>query len=203
MRGCLVPLVHTRLLNAPSSSTASEQHFSAPRIAGLLARVDLLPEVTEHVRLARDLRDSGFASADLAAMLRSGELQHLRRGAYATRPMSSAADAHRLLVAGTLPLLCSTSVVSHQSACLLHELPWWSDSCSRVHVTRSKPSGGRRDPLVHVHPALLEPYDQVTIDGTPVTSLARTVADCLRTLPYPRAVAVADAALRIDRKSVV
>ena len=158
--------------------------------------MDLLPEMTEHVRLARDLRESGFASADLAAMLQSGELQHLRRGAYATRPTSSPEDAHRLLVAATLPMLSSTCIVSHQSGALLHELPWWSDSCSRVHVTRSKPSGGRRDPLVHVHPALLEPCDQVVIDGMPVTSLARTVADCLRTLPYPRAVAVADAALR-------
>lgn len=65
-----------------------------------------------------------------------------------------------------------------------------------MHVTRSRTGGGRRHPLVHVHPALLEPGDRVEIDGVSVTSLARTTADCLRTLPYRRAVALGDAALR-------
>ncbi len=34
------------------------------------------------------------------------------------------------------------------------------------------------------------------VDGVPCTSVARTVADCLRHLPPPEAVALADAALR-------
>jgi hypothetical protein len=55
---------------------------------------------------------------------------------------------------------------------------------------------------VHVHPARLEPPDLYRLGCVAVTSLARTVADCARTLSYPRAVAVADVALRMGlRKS--
>ena len=159
--------------------------------------MDLLPETVEPVRLARDLRQSGFVAGDLATLRRRGRLEHLRRGAYATRAPVSADDAHRLLVAATVRLLGPDAVVSHTSAALLHGLPWWAETPGCVHVTRSQPSGGRRDPLVHVHPALLQPFDQTAIGSIAVTSLARTTADCLRALPYRRAVAVGDAALRL------
>ncbi|MBB3328615.1 hypothetical protein [Microlunatus antarcticus] len=153
---------------------------------------------TEPVLLARDLRRAGFGSGDLATMRRTGELAHLRRGAYASRMAAAMdeAEAHRLLVGATMPLLSDDACVSHLSAALLHDLPWWGDLLERVHVTRSRLGGGRRDPLVHVHPALLEPTDRARLGGTAATSLARTTADCLRTLPFRRAVALGDAALR-------
>lgn len=159
--------------------------------------MELLPEAVEPVYLSRDLRAVGLAPGDLRAMRRSGRLQHVRRGAYARAAAPDEDEAHRRLIAATLPLLSSDACVSHTSSALLHGLPWWADTLSRVHVTRSRTGGGRRDPLVHVHPALLEPGDRTEIGGTPVTSLARTTADCLRTLPYRRAVPLGDAALRL------
>lgn len=162
-----------------------------------LDAMQLLPATTEPVLLARDLRRAGFGSGDLATLQRTGELAHLRRGAYASRTATDEADAHRLLVDATVPLLSPDACVSHLSAALLHGLPWWGDVLGRVHVTRSRRGGGRRDPLVHVHPALLEPTDRVRLGGTAVTSLARTTADCLRTLPFRRGVALGDAALRL------
>jgi len=159
--------------------------------------VELLPEAVEPVHLSRELRRSGLTRSDLRVMCRTGELQHLRRGAYAAVTATDESDAHRLLLHGTMPLLAEEACVSHTSAALLHGLPWWSDTLTRVHVTRSRTGGGRRDPLVHVHPALLEPGDRVELDGLTVTSLARTTADCLRVLPYRRGVALGDAALRL------
>ena len=159
--------------------------------------MQLLPEVVEPVYLSRDLRRRGLTTSDLRVMRRTGELQHVRRGAYAASAVADEADAHRLLLLATMPLLADDACLSHASAALMHRLPWWADTLSRVHVTRSRTGGGRRDPLVHVHPALLEPGDRIEIDGISVTSLARTTADCLRSLPYRRAVALGDAALRI------
>jgi predicted transcriptional regulator of viral defense system len=159
--------------------------------------MELLPAAAEPVYLARELRRNGFTTGDLRVMCRTGELQHLRRGAYAAGAAVDESDAHRLLLHGTMPLLAEEACVSHTSAALLHGLPWWVDTLTRVHVIRSRTGGGRRDQLVHVHPALLEPGDRVELDGMNVTSLARTAADCLRVLPYRRGVALGDAALRL------
>lgn len=159
--------------------------------------VELLPEADDPVLLSRDLRGSGLTTSDIRVMRRTGELQRLRRGVYVKDAAADEAEAHRLLVRGTMQMLARDACASHTSAALLHGLPWWSDTLTRVHVTRSRPAGGRRDPVIHVHPALLLPVDRAEVDGIAVTSLARTTADCLRTLPYRRAVALGDAALRL------
>ena len=159
--------------------------------------MELLPEAAEPVYLSRDLRRAGLATSDLRLLRRTGELQQIRRGAYARSPDPDEGDAHRLLLRATISMLSDDACLSHTSAALLRGLPWWVDTLTRVHVTRSRAGGGRRDPLVHVHPALLEPDDRTELDGLSVTSLSRTTADCLRTLPYRRAVALGDAALRL------
>lgn len=84
----------------------------------------LLPEVVEPVYLSRDLRRGGLTTSDLRIMCRTGELQHVRRGAYATRTADDEAAAHRLLLFSTMPLLARDACLSHTSAALLHGLPW-------------------------------------------------------------------------------
>ena len=157
----------------------------------------MLPERPQPVWLLRDLQTLGLDDNAIRGLRRSGELQRLRRGAYVDRRVGSPEDAHRLLVLGTLPLLSADACVSHSSAALLRGLPWWGSASERVHVTRSRTSSGRKDARVHVHPGPLAVDDRSEIDGLPVTSLARTTADCLRMLPFRHAVAVADAALRL------
>jgi hypothetical protein len=71
----------------------------------------------------------------------------------------------------------------------------WGLRLDRVHVTRARRSGGRCGRQVHVQTAPLRPEDVDVVDGTPVTSVARTVADLARTVAFEPAVAVADAAL--------
>ncbi len=150
---------------------------------------------TPEVRLARDLVLSGYAYAELGRLVRRGELEHLRRGAYASPEPGLDPDArHRRLVRATLPLI-GGGVVSHRSAAVLHGLPLPADSTSLVDVTRPDATSGRRRGHVHRYAAPLLAEEVVTLDGVAVTDLARTVVDLGRTLPFPDAVAAADAAL--------
>ncbi|RZT88273.1 hypothetical protein EV383_5212 [Pseudonocardia sediminis] len=94
------------------------------------------------------------------------------------------------------PHLSPDAVVSHQSAAALHGLWLWNVSFAQVHVTRTRRHGGRRTPSLHVHAAPADSDDVVPVDGLAVTSVARTVADLARTVPFEQAVVVADSALR-------
>lgn len=145
---------------------------------------------------SRDLLARGFTPNEIAREARSGALVRLRRGAY-LRPDELTIDLverHRLLVAATVPLLAPGAVVSHRSAAVLHDLPVWEDALQRVDVTRGSGSGNRRGHL-HVHAAPMAPTEVVDVDGTPVTSVARTVVDLGRSIPLAQAVAAGDAAL--------
>ena len=147
-------------------------------------------------QLAASLHREGFSYAELARLAESGQLIRVRRGAYAHQAATDPVEVHRQLVGGTLPQLLGDAVVSHVSAAALHRLPVWPEDLERVHVVRARTGGGRRGRFVHVHPAPLQGDDVVDLEGVPVTSLARTVADCGRTLRVERAVAIGDAALR-------
>ena len=156
----------------------------------------LPPTGPASVTLSRDLRMAGFDQAELRRLTRAGDLVRVRRGAYAEAAARDSEGRHRQLIAATLPALSREACVSHQSAAVLHGLPMWPDLLDHVHVIRSRAGGGRRGTLVHVHPAPLNDADVVELDGMAVTSLARTVADCARTLSFTRGVGVGDAALR-------
>lgn len=147
------------------------------------------------VQLSSDFRDRGLQWADVAEMIGSGTVTRVRRGAYTARLADTAEDRHVQLIRATMPRLSSEAVLSHVSAALWHGLPAWTDALERVHVSRSRPYGGRRNDVVHVHTTTLGPDDWAVMDGVPVTSLIRTVLDCARTVSFPRGVALADAAL--------
>ena len=147
------------------------------------------------ILLTGALLDQGLSYNDLARLSRRGELERIRRGAYATSQRTGLVreEAHRRLIQATVPQLIDGSVVSHGSAATLHRLPVWSSAITRVHVTR--PGEGQRRPLLHLHCAALTSDDIVLVEGIPATSVARTVLDLARTLRMEYAVAAADRAL--------
>lgn len=150
---------------------------------GLLARGELLA--------------AGYTVDDLRRWRRTGELTPVRRGVYAP-PGAVPEDPmarHAVVVRAAVPALAPGAVVSHISAAALHGLPSWAVPLDRVHVTRSRRYGGRVDRVLHLHAARLEPDEVVVVDGVAVTSVARTVVDCARLLPFEPAVVIADAAL--------
>jgi hypothetical protein len=148
--------------------------------------------------LRRALLDAGYSLDELRRKQRCGQFVTLRPGAYL--PAGSEADhatRHRALLRATYPQLSPESLVSHASAAVLHGLPTWRLDLDRVHATRIRPSGARRDRFVHLRAARVEPDEVVEIDGFPVTSLARTVVDQARWMPKEVGVVLADAGLRL------
>ncbi|MBA3527735.1 MAG: hypothetical protein H0T91_00155, partial [Propionibacteriaceae bacterium] len=133
----------------------------------------------------------------MARTSRAGQLQRIRRGAYvapSTQP-PEARDVHRRLIEATVKQGSTEAVVSHMSAAVLHGLPIWTDSLSRVHVTRDRGHGGKVRRYVHLHATPLAEDELTEIDGLRVTTMARTVVDLGRSLTQLRSVPIGDAAL--------
>jgi hypothetical protein len=153
----------------------------------------------DDIVLTSTLRTQGYDARDVRRLRQRGDLVQLRRGAYAREQARerSVDQAHRDLIRATIPQLRDDAVVSHASAAVLHGLPVWSKAIDRVHVTRNGSGGGKRRSLVHVHASPLGGGDVTSIGAIPVTSLARTVLDLCRTLPFEQAVAAGDHALRL------
>lgn len=147
-----------------------------------------------------DLRRRGITKEQAEYRVLRGVWHRLRRGVYCSAEMWRRADAEqRHILAGTAMVLAAEGqaslALSHTSAAVVHGLPV-PVRALRV-VTLTSPPGTKRtaSPDRHVYFAGLSGSDVEMHRGIPVTSPARTTADCLRHLPMRDAVAVADAAL--------
>ncbi|GAB2590102.1 hypothetical protein [Microlunatus antarcticus] len=148
------------------------------------------------IQTTADLRSQGMGSAERARKVRSGELLHLRRGAYVEPDaVADAVARHRAMVHATVPLLADGAVVSHASAAVLHGLPLLDPPPPRVQVTRGDARAGKNRGGVHLHAAGLGEGDVVLLDGIATTALARTVVDLARSSRPESAVVTGDAAL--------
>ncbi|HEY0814136.1 MAG TPA: hypothetical protein VGE11_12715 [Pseudonocardia sp.] len=141
---------------------------------------------------------AGWSDDEVRRLLRLGDLSRVRRGSYVVGPLpDEPARRHRIAITAAAAALCEGAVVSHASAVVLHGLPLWGVGLDRVHVTRARASGGRRGRIVHVHTAPLGADEIALVDGIAVASVARTVIDVARTVPFEQAVVVLDAALAL------
>ena len=159
------------------------------------------------LRNTRDLRLAGFTDGELSRLVRRGELVRVRRGTYGP-PLTGTADAtvaYSRRIRATIPLIASDAVISHLSAAVIHGLALVVPSLSRVQVTRPEVPGGKTRSGLEIHAAPLPAGDATVIDGLPVTSLARTVADLSRSLGFEQAVVTGDSALRVglDREELL
>ncbi|MTD17384.1 hypothetical protein GIS00_25975 [Nakamurella sp. YIM 132087] len=91
-------------------------------------------------------------------------------------------ERHRLQVFEVLARLSQPAVISHLSAAVLHGFPLFRILLGAVHVTRPPGGSSNVSSGIHSHAGTLEPAEVITIEGVTVTSAARTVIDCLRTL---------------------
>lgn len=141
---------------------------------------------------------AGYSDDELRRMRAGRQLVALRPGAYVTgddERLRSPADRHLLAIGAALHQLGPGAVVSHASAAVVHRLPLWATPLDRVHVTRNRRSGGRRSRYLHLHAAALDVDEVELVGGIPVTTVARTIADLARALPFEPALVPADAAL--------
>lgn len=151
--------------------------------------------------VSRDqFRRLGVGERELVTRTGAGELRKVRRGWWVEGALWKELwpeSRHRLhLTAVVRDGHSEGAVVSHHSAGVLHELPFYRTAFPRVHLTT--PLGARissgQDVMRHVH--ALPGEDLTVVDGIRCTTLERTVFDLTRTLPMEAALAVADAALR-------
>ena len=151
------------------------------------------------LQLRSRLLASGWSDDEVRRLLRVGDLSRVRPGGYVFGPLpDEPVRRHRIAITAAVAVLAADAVVSHVSAAVLHGLPLWRVPLQRVHVTRVRPSGGRRGRIVHVHTAPLAADEIALVDGIAVTSAARTVVDLARTVPFEQAVVVLDAALAME-----
>jgi very-short-patch-repair endonuclease len=97
-------------------------------------------------------------------------------------------------IAGTDRRLRAQHWFSHLSAALLWGLPV-ARIPTTTHVLGVRCAGGDRTSGITSHTGRLVDSELTVVSGLPATTLARTVADCLATLPPVEGLVVADAAL--------
>jgi hypothetical protein len=107
---------------------------------------------------------------------------------------------YRMRLVATAATMSPHAVFSHLSAAVFHGLPVLGGLPDVVDVTIPQTSGGRSTAHVRRHAAPLESDEVMSVNGFLVTAPVRTIADIARFEPFPRAVATADAALRLKRE---
>ena len=139
---------------------------------------------------------AGLVDDEIRRRRRRGQWSSLQRGAYLVDPgQLDVRQRHLLSVEATLAGLRVPAVLSHGSAAALHGLPLWGVPLHRVHVTREPPARSADETRLRSHVARLGSQDVVVLGPRAVTSVARTVVDLAKTIPFAPALAVADAAL--------
>jgi predicted transcriptional regulator of viral defense system len=168
-----------------------------------------VPDVVSRntVMSARQWRARGIPPPLLRSLVRSGELIRMRQGVYGTKRAADWAGAdpvraHALRVLAATATAGGNAVASYHSAALLHRLSLLTSPPAGT-VTLTLPLAkkwNRARPADVVFHASELPKEHVTrLYKLPVTTVARTVADLARTLPFMDGVVVADSALNQEK----
>jgi len=157
-------------------------------------------EIGAHVLSADAWRLRGVGRARLRTMLAERRLVIAHRGWYVDAKVWGAWYVEQRHAAQVIAVWRaqrgSQSVLSHTSAAVIHGLPLYRMTPSRVHVSDPRTNGRvGRETSVARHEVSVD-GDVVDVAGLRVTSLARTVADLIGAVPVESAVSLADAALR-------
>lgn len=157
------------------------------------AQLSSVPLPTVH--LARDVTPT-----HARAFVRDGTWLRARPGAYVVASDHATGTRTRSVALARMVALTSQSTVpqtfSHTSAAVAWGLPTVR-SDGRTHVLQASRPGGRGDPGVVRHRALVPDGHRTQHRGLLVTTLERTLVDCIRTLPPLSGLIIADAALHV------
>lgn len=145
----------------------------------------------------------GVTRSDLRVAMSAGEVYRLSRGIYAPLPTLATDvpswELHRTMHLHSLRAALQRfpgAVASHTSAAVVHGLELLISASSPVEVTvvERAPKSRRHEGLIIHHTDSTETPFEV-VGGIRVTSVARTLADVLRTRRPPHAVAAVDRAV--------
>lgn len=160
-----------------------------------------IPSALTHlpdVFTAADAAKAGLSKHVLGRGVRRGSLRRLAGGVFVAAEVWDDALAwqRHLLLVRAASHERPDAVVSHHSAAVLHDLPLpthapeWVAMTTNHGVTTANLGG-----LSRLEPGLLPDDHKASARGMPVTGIARTLCDCLRSLSLPDAFAMVDAAL--------
>jgi len=126
----------------------------------------------------RDARDIGVDPVQLRLLMARGRLERAARGVYRV-PVLPRREHDDLAAAVAWTL--GRGFISHESALALHALA--DVNPSRIHLTvprdnHPRAAGGE---LYRLHRRDLHATDITSVDGIPVTTVARTIKDCMDT----------------------
>jgi hypothetical protein len=141
----------------------------------------------------------GVSRGKLRAALAAGTVVRERHGVVRvvdeTLPTAPGSwHDHARAAAAALLVLGDDSVVSHQSAGLLHRLPFPLVRDRPTDVVVTAPRHGRIVTGVHRRLGAVRDEDRDVVDGVLVTGLARTALDLARRRPLDQSLVVLDAA---------
>jgi predicted transcriptional regulator of viral defense system len=150
-----------------------------------------------------ELLDAGVPDSRVRRMLEKGILVPVSRGVYTLAENVTAAEGdpareHALAAAAAARLAGPRAAVSHRSAAMIHGLDLLTKpGPSTVMLTRSPQRSQSRSSrgTAALHIAELPPEHVTFARGVPVTTVARTVIDLSRILPFADGVVAGDAAL--------
>lgn len=137
----------------------------------------------------------GLTDGELRGLVRTGTYRRMLRGVYADSASLLGEDEQRHRLRILAMARHSSYAVSHVSAAVVHGLPVSGADLSEIHAVRIGVGGNRHRCGRHVHSGRLSAEWVTSLDGLPLTSVARTVVDMARTQPRPASLAAADAAL--------
>jgi predicted transcriptional regulator of viral defense system len=158
------------VLQQQQIAAAQEEWHPDRAIAALAAR--------QHGVVARrQLLAAGLSPEMLRGRIRSQRLLLLHRGVYAVGHARLTRDGHRV---AALHAAGPGAALSHREAGALHAL---LPSGVRMEVTTPNQ---RRVPGIVVYRARLDRADVTTVDGLPVTTVARTLVDLAGVVPRER-----------------
>jgi Transcriptional regulator, AbiEi antitoxin len=152
--------------------------------------VSQLAEKQHGVAATRDLLALGLSRSQVTRWATEGRLFRVHRGVYAIGRADLTARGKWL---AAVKACGPGAVLSHLSAAVLWNL--WRIANSLIHVTttrRSRRSGVRAHTV-----CTIEPDEWLLVDGIPVTSVGRTLADCAEVLPTRKVVRLLEQAERL------
>lgn len=191
----------------PASATAVHRsisdHSTAAPARGTLPAMDprvIAAFAADSVLNRYQLLDLGVSPPEIRRMLRTGELERLRRGVYTTAEIWAAAEEYvarpRLLARAAISQMRRGWLLSHDSAAHELELPILRPKDPLVHVTRPGFTNAWTENGVKHHLARFAERQVVEVNGMRVLDLARTAVDIARERGRRHGLVACDGAMR-------
>ncbi len=162
--------------------------------------IDLSSQLNVRGFLTRpELLNEGYNDDDIRTLKRRFRLQTIGPGLYADSAYTrlTPEEQHLVRCRASTSRFSNNIAISHQSAALIHGAALWKQDLTYVHVTRRDLGRGRHQAGVAHHIAELPDTEVAEVDGTLVTSPARTVWDVCVTSGVEAGLVTADSMLNL------